>query len=147
VQWTDISQAFWVSTGIDWKKSHAESRTTAYSHILIDTESLLQCFPITDAEAEAPVGIVKVGSSYILQPGHLRAVSPSKRGRPAFKWDEFHVEVARRLASIGLPTKQEAFIADMQGWCRQQWGRDVGRSTILEKVKSYYGLHIGKDGK
>jgi hypothetical protein len=45
-------------------------------------------------------------------------------GRPPFKWDEFHVEIARRLKSTELPAKQEAFIAEMQQWCSQKWGFD-----------------------
>ena len=40
--------------------------------------------------------------------------------------------------------KQEAFIAEMQQWCRQRWDRDVARSTLLQKVKPYYDALIRK---
>jgi hypothetical protein len=63
-------------------------------------------------------------------------------GRPSFKWDEFHLEIAERLQKGVLPTKQKAFISEMQQWCKTQWGREVARSTLLQKIKPYYDAFV-----
>jgi hypothetical protein len=60
------------------------------------------------------------------------------KGRPPFDWDSFHVEMARIYSEKGLPAKQESLIEDMKKWCRGTWGRDVGRSTLLQRIKPYY---------
>ena len=73
------------------------------------------------------------------------AVSRSgKRGRPAYDWDTFHLQMARRCKEGSLPTKQEALIAEMQAWCLTAWGRSVGRSTLLQKIRPYYDAFVRK---
>jgi hypothetical protein len=77
------------------------------------------------------------------QTGHQ--ARPSKlRGRPPFNWGAFHVEIAMRIKSNSFPEKQEALIADMQKWCCENWQQEVGRSTILQKVKPYYDALANK---
>lgn len=46
--------------------------------------------------------------------------------------------MAGRVQRGPLPAKQEALIAEMQDWCKAKWGLDVGRSTLLQKLKPYY---------
>jgi len=47
--------------------------------------------------------------------GELRSepVMLPVQGRPPFKWEEFFVELAKRVKEDKLPEKQEALIADM----------------------------------
>jgi len=52
--------------------------------------------------------------------------------------------MAKRISEGLLPEKQEAGIADMQDWCARRWGKSVGRSTLLQKIKPYYDGFIRK---
>ena len=89
------------------------------------------------AEAQPTDQVVRIGDAYQLsvQGGQRHSTN---RGRPAFPWDEFHLELAKRLTSTVFPEKQEALIADMQQWCLEKWGRNVGRSTLVGKIAPYY---------
>ncbi len=46
--------------------------------------------------------------------------------------------MAKRLTAKNLPAKQEALIAEMQVWRLHAWGCEVGRSTLLQKIRPYY---------
>lgn len=135
--WVAIPSSFWISDAIDWGNSDAEGRGVAYSLILIRTRELLQCFPPPPSE---PINdVVKVGGTLVRSnEAALQAIKRSFTGRPSLNWDQFGVEVARRVKAGNLPEKQEAFIAEMQLWCRERWNREVARSTLLQKIKPYY---------
>lgn len=135
--WTEIPADFWLSGGIDWDGCHADGRDGAYALIVIDCESLLKIFPMSTS---VPVqGVFQVGDTLVLREGETSLpLAAPRRGRRPFNWDEFHIEMAGRVQRGPLPAKQEALIAEMQDWCKAKWGLDVGRSTLLQKLKPYY---------
>lgn len=135
--WQSIPASFWRSSGIKWLECHAEGRGNAHGHIQIGFEDLQRLFPAPPAQPADDV--VKIGTSLVISPGRtMPIVVANNRGRKPFPWEAFHVEIALRLRGGSLPNKREAFIAEMHAWCLKQWGRDVGRSTILQKLKPYY---------
>jgi hypothetical protein len=141
-EWVSIPPDFWLSDKINWEKSSAEGRDAAFALIQVKTIELFACFPPPAAEV---VKLTRVANDLVSV--EQAADEPKARmGRPSFDWDSFHVEIAMRIYSgNGLPAKQEALIADMQAWCQRTWRRDVGRSTLLEKIKPYYNA-FGRRG-
>lgn len=133
----EILADFWRAKNIDWNDSCAESETDRYIHIYVETSNLFAAFP---PPPEAETKAVKVvAGNYVLDTEYSGAGPLKGRvGRPAHSWDQFLLEVHKRFLDESVPEKQEAFIAQMQEWCKKHWGKEVGRSTILEKVKPYY---------
>ncbi len=143
ITWEPIPGDAWISDRIDWEGSSCEGRDSTFCLILIDTEALLSCFPTPLPEPFD--GVVKI-SDYLalLEPSATvgTSVTRQRRGRPSFDWEALHVEIAKRIAHSTLPGKQEAMIAEMQQWCLANWGREVGRSTLLQKLKPYYDAFV-----
>ena len=134
--WQAIPPSAWRSFAIHWEESWLEASPRAFSHVLIERESLFGAFPVPSGEQVE--GVVKVGDSYVLRSSEKPPLSGStRRGRPPFEWDAFHVEVARRIHQRQVPRKREAFVAEMQAWCKAAWEKDVGRSTVLQKLRLY----------
>lgn len=137
IEHTEIPASFWRNGGIEWDDSIARSQSIAYVHIYVNTEELFTIFPPPGETSTKAVKVV--AGNYVLDSDETgRVVAQSRAGRPSHNWCQFHVEVHRRFSKNAVPEKQEAFIKEMQDWCKMQWGVDVGRSTILEKVKPYY---------
>jgi hypothetical protein len=132
-----IPREFWASANVEWKASCAQGRSATYKFIQVLTDDLFKEFPLPDPRPAPEV--LQMGDNFVFS-GELNTepVMPSVVGRPPYPWDEFYVEVAKRVKEGKLPEKQEAFISDMQAWCRNRWGQEVGRSTLLQKIKPYY---------
>jgi hypothetical protein len=140
--WQSIPSAFWTMEKIDWMASQAEGLDSAFALIQVDTKQLMDVFPPMTL---TPVsGVVRVGDSLIMSDVHPEIVKESRGGRPAHDWEQFFVEVARRLKAGQLPKKQESGIAEMQDWCLRNWKCRVARSTVLQKVKPYYDAFMRK---
>jgi hypothetical protein len=140
--WDLIPPDFWMHGGIDWLACHAEGYQGSYALILVDSNTLFEAFPIpTDG---TPHTVIQVGDAFVFSDAEeLENLPATRRGRRAYPWDQFHVEMTRRImAAGGLPEKQEAIIAGMQQWCRTSWKVEVGRSTIFGKVKPYYDAMV-----
>lgn len=144
-EWEPIAANFWISTNIDWDDSYSEGRPHAYCLIQIPVKELLEAFPPPGGQAAE--GVVVINEEYVLTRDAPVPQFTGKRGRPSYKWEDFHVEIARRAASSSIPPKQEAFILEMQTWCKKQWGKEVGRSTLLQKIKPYYDGLLRLDPK
>jgi hypothetical protein len=110
--------------------------------ILVDTDDLIEEFPLPSSRTAK--NIAQIGDNFILLGDDTKLSASASRilGRPSLPWDEFHLEIARRLHSGTLPSKQEAFISEMQEWCKRQWEREVARSTLLQKIKPYYDAFL-----
>ncbi len=142
VDWEPIPKEFWVSKGINWRRNCAEGSSASYALILIETVKLFEVFPVPKSEIVRQVS--QVGNGYVILDGGDQAINPrsSLRGRPSFDWKDFDIEMAKRVRDRTLPPKQEALILEMQAWCQAHWGRDVGRSTLLQKIKPYYDAFV-----
>jgi hypothetical protein len=128
-----IPSSFWSSCEIDWEKCRAKDETAGYDSIVLKTDDLFCEFPLPTPEDASDVRWI----------GRYLAASeeyagPSPRGRPPFPWDDFHLEVARRLVSGELPNKQYLFEDEMREWCQSHWERKVGESTLRQKISPYY---------
>jgi hypothetical protein len=138
--WEAIPATFWISFKIDWDLSRAEGRGGAYSFIMTPTADLVREFPLPQGQAVSDV--VRIGNDLVMNSDTGVVEIQRKGGRPAQSWDEFHLEVAKWVATGALPDKQDSFIEEMQAWCKKQWGRPMGRSTLLEKIKPYYDAFV-----
>jgi hypothetical protein len=139
-KWVSIPSDFWHSNKINWEKSWAEGRGAAFALIQVKADGLFACFPPPAPEA---ANVVKVANDLVpLEQTGDEPGTPNLRGRPPLNWDSFHLELAKRINSNALPEKQEALVAEMQAWCKRNWRRDVGRSTVLQKIKPYYDLLV-----
>lgn len=137
-EFEQIPKDFLAFDGINWEDSNARLLSGYYIHIILDFNDVLKEFP-------EPVlnNLIKV---YVLNDYLIPAEKDTsdakilnvKRGRPSLDWDSFHVEVAYIIKNEEIPEKQESFINTMQLWCKKNWGVNVGRSTILQKVSPYY---------
>jgi hypothetical protein len=100
-------------------------------------------FPAPDGEDAKSVSLV--AGQYILnddQPEKIKKTG--QRGRPSLDWDTFFLELAGRIKNNDLPEKQEAFILEMQEWCIKHWGKEVARSTLLQKISPFYQRYVTK---
>jgi hypothetical protein len=132
IPWEEIPSTFWSSCEIDWEKNRAKGGTAAYDSIIVETEDLFREFPFPRPE-ETVVG--RIGDCFILTD---EIAAPTRNlGRPPFPWDEFHLELARRVVRHELP-KQDSVLKAMQDWCESQWGKSPGDSTLKQKLKPYY---------
>jgi hypothetical protein len=133
IDWESVSSTFWSSCEIDWEKNRAKGGTAAYESIIVETEDLFREFPFPRAEE---TGVGRIGDCFILT--DEIAAPTGNLGRPPFPWDEFHLELAKHAVNGDFDEKQEAFIEEMKAWCKNRWGRSVGRSTLLQKITPYY---------
>jgi hypothetical protein len=132
-----ISLDFWASANVAWRANCAQGRRKTYKFIQLATENLFKEFPLPNPEPT--LEILQVGDNFVLpEKLIIKPLMLPPLGRPPLKWDEFHLEIARILKENKLPPKQEAFIGEMQAWCRIHWGQEVARSTLLQKIKPYY---------
>jgi hypothetical protein len=136
---------FWNSGKIDWDDSLAEGITKdcaiAYGLILVEVAQLLKEFPLPNGEVYG--GVIRAGD-YLVLTSTDEFRGGAKPGRPSFRWDEFNLEMAKRAKKDLLPIKMEACISEMQEWCKEKWKQDVGRSTLLGKIKPYYDEFMRK---
>jgi len=139
-----IPPDFWSSTEIDWDESlaegHTKDRKIAYGLILVDTEQLLKEFPLPDGEV---YGGVRKAGDYLILTSDDEVRGGAKPGRPPLDWDEFHVEMAKRVRK-GLPEQKKVCISEMQEWCRDKWAKKVAESTLAQKIKPYYDEFVWK---
>jgi hypothetical protein len=139
----EIPPKFWRREAIDWTSSASKTDTGHYCHICVQTEQLFALFPEPEADKARAVSII--AGQYILDedtaPKNLKM---GKRGRPALDWGSFYLELAERVKRGDLPAKQEAFVAEMQKWCLENWGQEPGRSTILQKISPFYKKYVKK---
>lgn len=133
----EIPSNFWRQSQIDWDKSACDSDNGHYFHIYVPVEELFTHFPPPEASVAQSVQVI--ADQYILNDEDASvSVPPSNRGRKSFDWPSFHAEVATRAAAGKLPNKQDSFIAEMQQWCREHWGREPARSTLLQQISPHY---------
>jgi hypothetical protein len=139
-----IPPDFWSAAEIDWGESfaegHTEDREVAYGLILVDVAHLLKEFPLPNGD---PYGGVRKAGDYLVltSPDEIRG--GPKQGRPPFRWDEFHLQMTKRVME-GLPPKKDAFILEMEEWCLDKWNHRVGKSTLAQMIKPYYDKFVWK---
>ncbi len=85
----DIPGSFWSLKGINFGSSAASNELIHYCHISCETDLVLEVFP---GDREFLTAVEKVGETVILteNPSTLRSVS--RRGRPPYPWEGFHIE-------------------------------------------------------
>jgi hypothetical protein len=139
-----IPPDFWSSAKIDWSDSLAEGltegREVAYGLILIEVAQLLKEFPLPNGDVYG--GVTKAGD-YLVLTSDDEIRGGAKQGRPSYNWDDFHVEMAKRVRQ-GLPPKKDACIWEMEKWCEEKWKHSVGKSTLSQKIKPYYDEFVRK---
>jgi hypothetical protein len=106
-RWQVIAPNNWLSSRIRWKDCRLSGVEAEYALILVSTEQLMEAFP---PSMERVGDAVRVGDGFLIVGGV--AVSRSgKRGRPAYDWDTFHLQMARAFSlkreSGGIPKRGE----------------------------------------
>lgn len=139
----EIPTSFWRRDAIDWMASASKTGGGHYCHICVETSQLFKLFPEPEAQEARSVSLI--AGQYLLDEEEVtKNLKMNRRGRPALDWDSFYLEVTDRVKRDDLPTKQEAFVAEMQKWCLENWKHEPGRSTILQKISPFYKKYVRK---
>jgi hypothetical protein len=139
IEVTEIPRDFWSLQGIDFEGSAARNSTAHYCHISLRTDDVLSIFP----GERAPVGgVERVGETLVVVDATKSPLAKTKRGRPPYPWDSFHLEVAALLRSNALPDKKEAAIQYFQSWFLKELGIRPSRAAIGGKLTPYYDRFV-----
>jgi hypothetical protein len=139
----DVPRDFWTLKGIDFEASAASNSPVHFVQIHCDTNEMLAAFPCEE-EGEEVHGIVRIGGNFVLNE-NKKSFIPKIRGRPAYPWERFHVELASLVQRNELPQKKEAAIAHFQSWFQSKLGIRPSRAAIGDKLKPYYDrLMVGQ---
>lgn len=143
----EIPAEAWISDRVDWENSRLLGREINYLWVHLRFDDVLEKYPpalLIDPTYTYSIGdnIAIVGTSMV-----TTGPRPSKRGRPSFTWDRFHVEVTRRYINGEMPTKKEAAIQELQEWFTRELNENPQRTVISDKLTPYYNLLPPKDGK
>jgi hypothetical protein len=130
-----IPATFWSLKGINFEQSRAHNDVAHYCHITCSTEDMLALFP---GERVAVGSVERVGDSFVLGDATGKPLANPLRGRPAYPWEGFHVEVAEMIRNGTLPMKKEAAIHQFQEWFRQEHNISPSRAVLGDKLKPYY---------
>jgi len=132
-----IPSTFWSSCEIDWEKSRAKGETDGYESIVVKTDDLFRVFPLRDP---TPVGNVgKIGEYFVVS----HDVAVANPGRPRkYPWDDLFLEMAKRVKDGSLPEKQDAFILEMEEWCRKNWVSFPGETSLKMKIMPFYHAFV-----
>lgn len=132
---SEIPKEFWTLQGIDFEASAARNKTAHYCHVSMRTDQLLAGFP---GERQPIVGAERIGDTIVLTDGTKGRLGETRRGRPPYPWDAFHLEVTALVHSDSLPAKKEAAIQYFQSWFSKELGIRPSRAAIGEKLTPYY---------
>jgi hypothetical protein len=138
----EIPASFWSLSGMDFKSSASGNGFAYYCHVACRTADVLSLFP---GEREPVTGVIRVGDCFVLDETAREPPKQSSRGRPAYPWEPFHLEVAALLQRGELPSKKEAAIQHFQTWFQKKLGVEPSRAAIGERLKPYYDK-FGRQG-
>lgn len=141
---SDIPASFWTLQGINFSTSTAKNDTDHYCHICFQTEEVLSVFP---GDRKPAVLVEQIGESYIISDATQSSPTRIKRGRPAYPWEPFYLEVADLVRRGELPKKKEAAIEHFQQWFSQKLGVRPSRAAVGEKLTPYYNRFLRNDGQ
>jgi hypothetical protein len=102
-----------------------KNQTMHYCHISFRTEEVLAVFP---GDRERVDGIERIGDTFILNDKPNIVRQTPNRGRPPYRWDAFHIEVAELVRRNELPAKKEAAIEHFRSWFQQEYQLKISRS-------------------
>jgi hypothetical protein len=136
-----IPRQFWSLRGIDWASHAARNGQEHYCWIHFKTDDVLKTF---SPEDQVPAsGVERIGKNFLLnEAAENFPESARARGRPAFPWDAFHLEVADLLRRGELPEKKESAIQHFQDWFAKNLSQRPSRAAIGAKLKPYYDRFI-----
>ena len=136
-----IPTRFWSLRGIDWELNAARSGHEHYCWIRLKTDDMLKTFPLQ--ESVPAFGLQRIGTNFILNEAAKDLAELARpRGRPAFPWEAFHVEVADLLLRGELPDKKEFAIQLLQDWFAKNLNQRPSWAAIGAKLKPYYDRFI-----
>jgi hypothetical protein len=139
-----IPADFWSSAEIAWDEGFAEGslkdRKIAYGLILVEVAQLFNLFPLPNGEA---YGGVRKAGDYLVLTSDDDIRGRAELGRPPYNWDEFHLEMAKRVGK-GLPEQKKVCISEMQEWFMDKSNKRVAESTLAQKIKPYYDEFVWK---
>jgi hypothetical protein len=142
---TPIPRGFWTLQGIDFQASSAQSDNANYCHITCASSEVLSIFP---GERQEIFGVERVGDTFVVnERANMPATVRGLRGRPAYPWDAFHLEVSSLLQKNDLPKKKEAAIQLLQDWFQRRFRVRPSRAAIGEKLTPYYDAFVRNDGQ
>lgn len=144
----NIPATFWTMRGIDFENSAASNGSDRYKRIMVSTANLLALF---SGERSEVSGVHRIGDSFVLdeisEPRRPPSSLAHTRGRPAYPWERFHLEVADLLSTGGLPEKKEAAIQYFQSWFEHELKVRPSRAAIGEKLTPYYERFVRRTGQ
>ena len=132
-----IPASYWRFEGISWNAGDMRCPDGRYLFIHFDFNDLIEIY-----EEEKPeyITIEKRGDCLFYNDELGKIKAPNKLGRKTVvDWDAVHVYIASQIVlSNGALQKQDSFAQDIQDWITKEFKKQVGLSTIKEKLKPYY---------
>jgi hypothetical protein len=133
-----IDKDFWVAEGIDWELSQAKSPRHWFTNIFLVFDNLKLAFPLPYQTTKQ----VESFGEYIISSSELDGTGTSfrKKREPKYDWPSFQAEIARYAVSVnGILPKQEALIAHMQQWCKDnKWEKTPSYGSMQPQIKPHY---------
>jgi len=130
-----IQKDEWTHKSIDWDLQTLRSDNKCYCHILIDTNDLFELFPEIESE---DTKVYSINGTYVIDSNDDKKVGMKKGRKPKYNWPEIHAEIIRRFSRGELSKYQNAFIIDMQEWCKQQWNESPSDTNLKNYISPFY---------
>ncbi len=132
-----IPASYWRFEGITWNKGAMRCPEGRYFFIHFNFNDLISVF-----EEDKPeyVTVEKRGNLLFYNDELGEITTPKKLGRKTIiNWDLVHPYITSQIiTSRGKLSKQDSFAQDIQDWIASKFQKQVGLSTIKEKLKPYY---------
>lgn len=132
----DIPKDFWRYDKVFWKESQAQSYHEWMVHVMLDFNDLYKIFPI-DIQESKKVNMYSYNNLVFSDKymGNLGVIG--RKGRPSYNWAEIGAQ-AIKILSEDFKGNQETLIIELQEWHKDKYGKDIGRSTLLQEVSSIF---------
>jgi hypothetical protein len=141
---TEIPASFWTLRGIHFEISAAQNSTAYYCHVVLRTDDLLRFFP----GERQQIAVEQIGETIVVHDTATKTNPPrANRGRPAYPWEPFHLEVSALLQRNELPAKKEAAILHFQSWFERELSIRPSRAAIGERLTPYYDRFVRGRGQ
>ncbi len=138
-----IPEGDWLRESIRIDDAGLDVSNGYFGLIQIAAEDVLQVFPPEEGETLE----IQASGAVLMRLPRIEQSPPRKpkRGRPSKNWEAVHAQIAALiLKEGGLPQKRESVAAEIIEWYSGQFPDEISRSSIMDRLKSYYANDLIK---
>lgn len=138
-----IPESGWLRESIRVDDAGLDVSDGYFGLIQIAAEDVLQVFPPEEGETLE----IQASGAILMRLPRVEQSPPGqpKRGRPTKNWEAVHAQIAALiLKEGGLPQKRESVAAEIIEWYSGQFPDEISRSSIMDRLKSYYANDLIK---